>query len=222
MYMVVWGNAFFTVGVASNSKKGLYSGLYSFFSHHDAECLLDLQDIHTFSLFCHCCLTTYRMMLFSPGMFLYARYFCLPSLVADWCSLIQVPKALLISPMYSFTELQGTLYTTPALLRGGSTFFTLVSCRLSVETVVNTVLMSNILRILLRSSLNPDTYDSQILYFGFFSFCSLFLCFCDNLIMWTEYPLALKIFVICFTPFLTFSPIVIGLALLNRHEATPL
>ena len=101
-------------------------------------------------------------MLFSPGMFGYGRLFYFPFLVADWCSLIRVPKALLVSPMYSFPQLQGTLYTTPALLEGGSTSLTLVSCCRSEDAVVNAVLMSKRLQILLRSSLNPDTYGKQI------------------------------------------------------------
>ena len=135
--------------------------------------------------------------------------------------MIRVPKVLLVSPIYSFPQLQGTLYTTPALRKGGSTSFTLVSCCPPVEIVVNVGLMSN-LRILLRASFIPYTYGRQILYFGSSSSCSLFLCFCANLIMCTGYPLAFKTSVTCFPSFLTFSPIVTVMAQLNRQEATPL
>ena len=110
------------------------------------------------------------MMLFSPDIFCYGRFSVFPFLVADCCSLIQVPKALLVSAMHSFPHLQTTLYTTPALLRGGSTSLTLVSWCPNVGTVVNAVLMSKLLRILLRSSLNSDTSGRQVLYFGFLLF----------------------------------------------------
>jgi len=84
-----------------------------------------------------------------------------PRLVAAWCSFKRVPKAIFVSPMYFFPQLHGTLYTTPALLSNGSTSFTLVSCRRSVDMVVNTVLISYLLQILLRSSLSPDTYGTH-------------------------------------------------------------
>ena len=68
--------------------------------------------------------------------------------------------------MYFLTQLHGTLYTTPALLSNGSTPFTLASCCRSVDVVVNTVLISYLLQILLRSSLSPDTYGTQMVYLG--------------------------------------------------------
>ena len=145
-------------------------------------------------------------------------------LVADWCSLIWAPKAFLVVPMYSFPQLQGTLYTTPDLLRGGSTSLTLVSCCLSVhvETMMNAVLMSNLLRLLLRSSLIPNTYYTQILLFGFFSSSCLFVYLCTDMIMCTGYPLAFRTSSACFTSSRTFSPLGTVLTQLNRHEATPL
>ena len=63
-----------------------------------------------------------------------------PRLVAAWCSFKWVPRVLFVSPMYSFPQPHGILYTTPALLSNGSTSFTLVSCHRSVDVVVITVI----------------------------------------------------------------------------------
>ena len=59
-------------------------------------------------------------------------------LVLAWCFLRQVPSILLVSPMYTFSQLlHRVLCTTPALLGNGSTSLTFVSCFWSVEVVVN-------------------------------------------------------------------------------------
>ena len=85
---------------------------------------------------------------------------------ASFCSSAQACSAiadLSVFPiylyiLYSFAKLQGPLYMTPVLPRRGSICSNPLSCLWSVEIVVNTVLISNLLHILLRSSLtcSPD------------------------------------------------------------------
>ena len=124
--------------------------------------------------------------------------------------------------MYLFPQLQGTLYTTPAFLRGGSTSLTLVSCCLSVGIVVNTVLMLNFWHTLLTSSLKPETYCKQIVYFND-SFSTLApLGLCVDLMMCAGYSLVFRTSLVCFSSFLMLSPITTVLARLNRNVATPL
>ena len=162
-------------------------------------------------------------MLFSPGMFCYGRFFCFP-FSSCWVVLLDNGSQgfLGFTNVHLTTGARDPVYHT-TLLRGRSTSLILVSCCLSVEIVVNAVLMSNFLRILLRSSLNPDTYCRQILYFGSPASCSHFLCFCADLIVFTGYSLAFEtFFVTCFTFFSTFSLITTVLARLNRHDATRL
>ena len=99
-----------------------------------------------------------------------------------------VPKFHVTSPMYAFSQSpHGILYTTPALLRSGSTSFILVSCRQNVEMVVKTVLMSYVLQILLGSLLIPDTYGRHIYcVFGllFRWFLSPWCCCCLDDVVW--------------------------------------
>ena len=192
MYLVMWGNTFFAVKVAFSRKRWLYPGLHSeVFLFQPWWCRIAPWFVyfHTFSLFYHWYLIPSTMMLFTPGMSAMADFSVSPLLVAEWCSLIRVPKALLVSPMYYFPQLQGTQYTThQPCLKEGQHPLTLVIWCLSVEIVVNAVLMSHLLRILFRSSSNPDTLGRQILCFGFSFSCSLFLCLC-----WPNYVHRLSI-----------------------------
>ena len=106
-----------------------------------------------------------------------------PLLVAVWCSFVRVPRALWTSPIYSFPQLQGILYTTPVRLWRGSTSFTLVSWLLRMDIMMSTVLISYLLHTPLRSSLNPDTYGRQIMTLSLSSSCSLpprSHCWSDN------------------------------------------
>ena len=116
-----------------------------------------------------------------PGMLGNCRLLYFPRLVLAWCSLRRVPNDFLVSLIYNFSQLlHGSLYTTPVLLRKGSSSLTLVSCCQSVEMVENTVLISYLLHTLLRSSLTPDMYGKWIVYLG--SSSRLFLLGTDNMV----------------------------------------
>ena len=111
------------------------------------------------------------------------NYSVVTTLPADRSSLSVFPRlSWFYQCNYSYSQLQGILYTTPALLRGGSASLTLVSCCQNVETVVNAVVTSILLRIVFRSSHNPATYGRHIQYF--FPSCSLFLCLCEKIRWW--------------------------------------
>ena len=126
--------------------------------------------------------------------------------------------------MYCFLQLQGTVYTTPVLFIRESTSFTVLSCLLSVDVVVNTVLMSYLLHTLLKSSLIPDTYGRQRYTYRAFFFLSLLqrsYCSSDGVF---RVPIGLEDFSHMPLPFPDFSPysyMCIVLAQLHRHEATP-
>ena len=76
---------------------------------------------------------------------------------------------LVVSPMYTFPQLQGILYTTQELMLVGNLSLTLESCALKVIPDLNAVLMLNLLHTRLMSSLRPcrhigdgDHYGSRL------------------------------------------------------------
>ena len=76
----------------------------------------------------------------------------------------------------------------------------LVSCRRSVDMVVNTILISYLLQILLRSSLSPDPYGIRMVYLGdsFDSPSLLHVGLTADLIMCSGYPFAPRTSAKCF------------------------
>ena len=89
--------------------------------------------------------------------------------------------------------------------------------------VVNTVLISYLLQILLRSSLSPDTYGTRMVYLGdsFDSPSLLHVGLTADLIMCSGYPFVPRTSAKCFFSLSISSADAIVLARWNRQDATP-
>jgi hypothetical protein len=70
------------------------------------------------------------------GMFYNADLSSCPKQAAAWCSFILVSRVLLLSPIYTISQLHGTSYTTPDLffIGMGSFILTRVALRVAADT----------------------------------------------------------------------------------------
>ena len=94
-----------------------------------------------------------------PRWFSAMAYFSVsPRLVAAFCSFMRVSRALFISPIYIWPQLQGIWYTTPDFFSSGSWSLTLISCPQRMDANRKTVWMLYLLHSHLTSSLRPATY----------------------------------------------------------------